>query len=307
MAFVSTSRKTETSEQAQPSNVANQLYARVAADGDVQLTPDHPGFADPAYRARRNELASLSIGWTPGMPIPAPVYTAEENEIWAVVWRELTALLPEFAGSCILESLSALPLPTSRVPQLPEVTVALQPLTGFSYGVVPGLASLCDFYGSLADDLFLSTQYLRHPSVPLYTPEPDIIHEVVGHALSLGVPELADICRSMGRAVQRVESPEALAALSRIFWFSIEFGCIWEDNELRTYGAGIVSSFGELQEFRNAEIRPLDLRQMATQTYDITHYQPVLFAGRGLAEVVDVVGAFFDHADDDRVLSLLAS
>ncbi|MDO8389039.1 MAG: phenylalanine 4-monooxygenase [Actinomycetota bacterium] len=282
-------------------------YSVLDADGHVELGPEHPGFADPDYRARRDEVAGLSIGWRPGMPVPRVAYTAAEDQVWATVWTELAPLLHHNAARCILDGMPRLALPEHRVPQLDEVSAALRPLTGFAYGVVPGLAELREFYGALADGLFLSTQYLRHPSVPLYTPEPDVIHEVVGHGLSLAVPELAELCRAMGRATRRVTEPKALEALSRIFWFSVEFGCVWEHGELRTYGAGILSSFGELSSFTHAEVCPIDLAAMATHRYDITRYQPLLFAGRSLTEVVDVVGGCFEEADDDHLLALVGA
>lgn len=291
----------ETSER------SRSLYSRVASDGQVQLDAGHPGFADPVYRARRNELAALSIGWVTGAPVPAASYTPAEDAVWSTVSLELAPLLERHAARCIRDAIPTVDLPHDHVPQLNDVTAKLKPITGFTYGVVPGLADLRSFYGSLADGVFLSTQYLRHPSVPLYTPEPDIIHEVIGHGLSLGVPELAQMCRAMGRAVRRIENDAALEALSRVFWFSLEFGAVWEGNVLHAFGAGILSSFGELRAFRDAAVRPLDVRAMATQTYDITRYQPVIFAGRSLSEIVDVVGGLFDEADDDLLLSMVRS
>ena len=282
-------------------------YSSLDAVGHVELGHDHPGFADPDYRARRDEVAAHSAGWRPSQPVPCIDYTAAEDHVWATVWNGLAPLLQERAAECILQVIPRLALPVDRVPQLQEVSGALATLTGFTYGVVLGLAELREFSGSLADGLFLSTLYLRHPSVPLYTPEPDVVHEVVGHGLSLAVPELADVCRAMGRATRRVSEPAALDALSRIFWFSVEFGCVWERGELRTYGAGILSSFGELSSFRNADVLPIDLVRMATHTYDITRYQPVLFAARSLGEVVDVVGGCFEEADDERLLALVGA
>lgn len=288
----------ETSER------ARSLYTEVGDDGQVLLDAGHPGFADAAYRARRNELAALSIGWKPGTPVPHAAYTPAEDALWATVSNDLAPLLERRGADCIRAAVPLVGLPRDRVPQLDEVTAALAPITGFAYGVVAGLAELREFYGALADGLFLSTQYLRHPSVPLYTPEPDVIHEVIGHGLTLAVPELAEICRAMGRAVRRVETADALEALSRVFWFSLEFGAVWEYGEPRAYGAGILSSSGELTAFQTAQIRPLDVAAMATQSYDITRYQPVIFAGSGLREIVDVVGGLFDEADDDTMLAL---
>jgi len=84
-----------------------------------------------------------------------------------------------------------------------------------------------------------------------------------------------------------------------VFWFTIEFGCVWEEGELRAYGAGILSSYGEIEEFRGMEIRPLDFLEMATVDYDITKYQPVLFAADSMNHLVDSVGSFFATCDDE--------
>ena len=92
---------------------------------------------------------------------------------------------------------------------------------------------------------------------------------------------------------------EALRFLARVFWFTCEFGVIEEDGELRCYGAGLLSSFGEIDEFRAADIRPIDFHVMATLEYDITRYQPILFACDGMGELTDRVGGFFANFDDD--------
>ena len=155
------------------------------------------------------------------------------------------------------------------------------------------------FYGSLADRVFHSTQYLRHPSGPLYTPEPDIVHEVIGHGNLLADPAIAEVKRLAGEAARRCETPEGLQYLADVFWFTIEFGVMWEEGELRCYGAGLLSSFGEIDEFRGADIRPVDFHAMATLEYDITHYQPILFACDGMGELTDRVGGFFAEFDDD--------
>ncbi len=195
-------------------------------------------------------------------------------------------------------------LPTDRVPQLDEVGELMLPLTGFEYHPAAGLVPFDRFYGSLADGVFHSTQYLRHHARPLYTPEPDLLHEVVGHGGMLASPRLADLNRRAGRAARRVSTREARDFFAHVFWFTIEFGVLYEDGELRAYGAGLLSSYGEIEEFRGAEIRPLDIAAMGVQEYDITHYQPVLFAAESLDQVLQVVGDFFD-ACDDRVAARL--
>ena len=285
-----------------------QLYAPVvtAADGEVtvHLAEDHPGFADAAYRDRRNTIAALALDWQVGEPCPVAPYTDEEHEVWRVVSAELAVQHERLACRAAREGRAALDLPLDRIPQLDEVTAALAPLSGFEYRPAAGLVPLREFYGSLADRAFWSTQYIRHHSVPLYTPEPDVVHEVIGHAITLAEPSYAALYVEAGRAARRVESPEALEFVSKVFWFSLEFGVVHEADGPKAYGAGLLSSYGEIQEFPEADLRPLDLARMGTQTYDITHYQPVLFAARSWDEVHDVVGGFFATADDESIARL---
>jgi phenylalanine-4-hydroxylase len=89
-----------------------------------------------------------------------------------------------------------------------------------------------------------------------------------------------------------------------VFWFSLEFGVVIEDGELRAYGAGILSSYGEIEEFRAMEHRPLDIVEMGTAEYDITAYQPVLYRADSIAELVAVIGGFFEGASDESVAEL---
>jgi phenylalanine-4-hydroxylase len=280
-----------------------QLYSPVTQGDDgkavVHLGEEHPGFNDPAYRERRNEIATAATLWSPGEPIPRIAYTEVENEIWRTVSRELRTKHAKYACREYLRAKAALGLPEDRVPQLDEVTARLQPLTGFEYHPAAGLVPLREFYGSLADRVFHSTQYVRHPSEPLYTPEPDIVHEVIGHGNMLASPQFAELKRLAGDAARRVQTEEALQFIADVFWFTLEFGVVWEDGEQRAYGAGILSSYGEIEEFRAMEIRPLDIKAMATVEYDITSYQPVLFGAASFGELEDVVGGFFTTVDDD--------
>lgn len=287
-----------------------QLYSAVTteADGTVQvhLSDNHPGLNDPAYRARRAEIAGVALAHRPGDPVPTVEYTDDEHGIWRTVCAELTPKHDRYAHSEFLAGKVALGLPTDHVPQLVEVTERLHPLTGWTYTCAPGLVPLRDFYGDLGRRTFHSTQYLRHGSRPLYTPEPDIIHEVVGHGNQLASPRFAAITEAAGQASLRLETDEAVKFVADVFWFSMEFGVMTEGEELKAYGAGILSSYGEMDEFRSMEIRPLDLHQMGTLNYDITSYQPILFRADSVEHLEDVVGDFFATVDDDLAARLRA-
>ncbi len=280
-----------------------QLYSPVTTDDSGQVTvhldSGHPGVDDPAYRERRNEIAAAALAWRPGMPLPRIDYTETEHEVWRTVCEHIGPLHATYACRAFNDAVASLDLPRDRVPQLDEVTAGLQPLTGFSYVPAAGIVPLEEFYGSLEDGLFHSTQYLRHHAVPLYTPEPDLIHEVMGHGNLLADPQVAEVNRLAGAAARRMQTKAGLQMVADVFWFTVEFGVLHEDGELKAYGAGILSSYGEIEEFRGMKIRPLDFAAMATIDYDITHYQPVLFAAESFAHMVDTVGSFFAGCDDD--------
>ena len=288
-----------------------QLYAPVttAADGavTVHLADDHPGVGDPEYRARRNHIASLALGWQPGQPIPHVDYTEQEQEVWRTVCRELAAKHERLACAEYRAAMRRLALPVDRIPELDEIGCRLRPLTGFEYHPAAGLVPFEEFYGSLADGIFHSTQYIRHHARPLYTPEPDLIHEVIGHGGLLASPRLAELNRLAGRAARRLQTAAGRDFFASVFWFTIEFGVVREQGELRAYGAGLLSSYGEIEEFAGAEIRPLDIAEMGIRDYDITKYQPILYAADGIEHLLEVAGGFFAECDDDTPARLGAA
>jgi phenylalanine-4-hydroxylase len=285
-----------------------QLYSPVTtgAGGEVtvHLHDGHPGADDPAYRRRRSEIAAAALAWRPGQRAPVIAYEPAEQEVWRTVCRELAPLHERLAVGEFREALQRLALPSDRVPGLDEVSVRLAPASGWSYVPAAGLVDLRTFYTALGDRIFHSTQYVRHPAMPLYTPEPDIVHEVIGHGHLLATPTFGALHRRAGAAAVRLRDEAALRFLSRVFWFSLEFGVVVEDGELRAYGAGILSSFGEIGQFRAMELRPLDVREMGTVDYDITAYQPVLYRAESVAEIEAVVGGFFDTCTDESIEEL---
>jgi phenylalanine-4-hydroxylase len=280
-----------------------QLYSPVTENDDgtvtVHLTPSHPGIDDAVYLRRRGEIARAAMDWESGTPAPIIAYTDEEHDVWRTVCRELAVKHQRLAHSAYLEAWEAVALPRDRVPGLDQVSERVAARTGFRFVPAPGLVPLEEFYGSLADRVFHSTQYLRHPSEPLYTPEPDLVHEIIGHGVSLAAPPFAELHRLTGEAARRLETREALDFLAKVFWFTCEFGVIDEAGELRCYGAGLLSSYGEIEEFRTADIRPLDFLEMGTSEYDITHYQPILYRADSLEHLMATVGGFFAAFDDD--------
>lgn len=277
----------------------------VTVEPEFQLPEDHPGFSDPDYRARRAAIAAVGESYESGTPIPDVVYTPEEDAVWRTVSAELAEKHRRYACREYVEAASRLHLPAERVPQLREVTERVGALTGFSIEPVPGLVPTRTFYEALARRTFLSTQYVRHHSVPFYTPEPDIVHEIVGHANMLASPVFADLYEEAGKASLRAESDDALEFFSRAFWFTLEFGVVREDGGAKAYGAGLLSSYGEIEVFRQAEMRPWDVVAMGTTAYDITAYQPLLFEAASFGHMVEALGEFFRTYDEDAYARVL--
>jgi phenylalanine-4-hydroxylase len=157
---------------------------------------------------------------------------------------------------------------------------------------VAGLVEPRVFLESLARGVFLSTQYIRHHSTPLYTPEPDVAHEIIGHAVTLASRRFAELNRLFGEAVARTDDASELDRLARVYWFTIEFGVLRENGGIKAYGTGLLSSAGELAEMHKAELRPLDLDAAANNVYDPTHFQAVLFCADSFDEVYERLREF---------------
>lgn len=249
----------------------------------VELDQDHPGFRDAAYRARRNAIARLALEHRDGEPIPRVDYTPEEHAVWRSVWQHLAPVHDRLACREYLRALPRLRFDRESIPQLADVDALVHGFEGFHMVPVAGLVSARGFLACLADSVFLSTQYIRHHSQPLYTPEPDIVHELVGHAATLTDPELVRLNRAFGRAARRAAEWN-VKRLENAYWYTLEFGVLEESGMPKAYGAGLLSSFGELGRFaREAELVPLDLDRAAATTYDPTTYQRRLFVAPSFA------------------------
>jgi phenylalanine-4-hydroxylase len=272
---------------------ARPLAAQAEAVADrnsiVLLDPDHPGFRDAAYRERRNRIARIARDYTPGAPVPDAPYTEEEHGVWRAVWEALEPAHASHACAEYLDCVGRMELPRASIPQMREVSERVEALSGFRLEPVAGLVEPRVFLESLANGVFLSTQYIRHHSTPLYTPEPDVVHEIVGHAVTLASVRLAELNRLVGRAVRCAGTAEELERLSRVYWFTVEFGVLREGDRVKAYGTGLLSSAGELEAMHTAELRPLDLEAASRQQYDPTHFQPVLFCADSFDEMYEAL------------------
>ncbi|KAF6264826.1 Biopterin-dependent aromatic amino acid hydroxylase-domain-containing protein [Scenedesmus sp. NREL 46B-D3] len=225
----------------------------------ADLSEDHPGFHDEAYKQRRVMIANIARQHEVGQPIPRIQYTAEEVAVWGTALTKLRALFPSHACKEFNAALPKFGFREDEVPQLQGISEVLQQSSGWQVRPVAGLMHPRDFLNGLAFRYFHSTQYMRHASQPHYTPEPDVVHELIGHVPMLADPTFAEMVQAIGVASLGADEKQ-IWHLTKVYWYTVEFGVVREAGNIKAFGSGILSSFGELEYMGqgHAELLPFD-------------------------------------------------
>ena len=260
----------------------NLIGKNVLVAGDQGLESDHPGFHDENYRRRRNEIAEYSKNTIIGQPYPHVKYTKEETQLWNMLWDKVVPLHKKHACQEFNDNfrtfVNEINFRGKEIPQLNDISNFLTKRTGVIFRPVDGLLTQREFLNSLAFNVFSSTQYLRHHSKPLYTPEPDIIHEFLGHAPMFANKDFCDFSQEIGLASLGA-SDEVIKRLGTIYWFTIEFGVCIEEGKRKIYGGGILSSASEIEWAMSDKptIHEFDIEKISHFPYIITEIQKNYF------------------------------
>jgi phenylalanine-4-hydroxylase len=248
---------------------------------ELELEPGHPGLSDQAYINRRKELFALCRKHrldNLGPPIIA--YTPEETRIWREVSPKLDELHIQHASQIYLSAKRELAITREKIPQLRHLSERLRRETDMHLVPAEGALPYRTFYQYIAGRGFPVTQFIRHGSHPEFTPEPDMIHDCLGHVPPLMNRDYAELLVLIGKAVAAATRGDHVLALKRFSWFSIEFGLIEEGGETKVFGAGILSSTGEIPySLFSSEVtrRPFVTDVVVNTDYDPSRMQDHLF------------------------------
>jgi phenylalanine-4-hydroxylase len=226
---------------------------------------------------------------------PYELYTDENHESWRRLYSRMLPRWERYANRHFLSGIQSLCLNPQRVPRLDEVNRFLSPLTGFKAKAVSGYVPAFLFFDCLRNREFPTTVTIRRSDKLDYLPEPDIFHDIAGHvpmhtdrAFAETLVRFGECAHTAADLVSGIRDEETrvhcltsiIKAMARFFWFTVEFGLMRESRELKAYGSGLLSSYGEIAHaIESPEVQryPIQLEWAINQAFEIDHYQPLLF------------------------------
>ncbi len=226
---------------------------------------------------------------------PYELYSEENHRAWASLYARIQDRWRRHATPKFLDGVAKLNLDPQRVPRIEEINRFLSPLTGFSAKPVSGYIPAFTFFDCLRNRDFPTTITIRDSSKLDYLPEPDMFHDVAGHVPMHTDKAFADTLVRFGefalsaalviqdlkdKELQQFRARSIVRALARFFWFTVEFGLMRSGTDIKVYGSGLLSSYGEISHsVESSEVQryPMQLEWVVNQHFEIDHYQPLLF------------------------------
>src|ERR687896_972394 len=206
-------------------------------------------------------------------------YDAEAHDVWRILYERRMATLVDTGSTTFLTGMERIGLSPDRVPDIADVNERLARRTGWAAVGVSGFIPAAQFFRCLERRRFPTTLKVRPREQLDYLPEPDIFHDVFGHVPLHADPVFADFLQRFGALAARATTDEAIAAMARLFWFTVEFGLIRERGRIKIYGSGLISSHADAANALGptCERRPFDLDAIMNQPFEIDRLQNVLF------------------------------
>jgi phenylalanine-4-hydroxylase len=239
---------------------------------------------------------------------PYDLYSEANHDAWRKLFARMEDRWRRYANHRFLQGIDSLCLEPARVPRLEDVNRFLSPLTGFQAKPVSGYIPSFLFFNSLRNREFPTTITIRDGATLDYLPEPDIFHDIAGHvpmhtdrAFADTLVRFGDCAHTAAEIVAGIRDEKEkirrvtsiFKAMARFFWFTIEFGLMRGDGELKVYGSGLLSSYGEIaHSIESPEVQryPIQLEWVINQYFEIDHYQPLLFIVDSFDHLFDLVG-----------------
>jgi phenylalanine-4-hydroxylase len=223
-------------------------------------------------------------------------YTRENHAVWRLLFSRRMEHLRKVGSSAFLNGIEAIGLEPYLLPELKLMNARLEPITGWRAVAVSGFLEPTLFFQCLAERRFPTTVTVRPMEQLDYLPEPDIFHDVFGHVPMHADPVFADFLQRFGAIAATARSEAEVRMLTRLFWFTVEFGLMREEGEIKVYGSGLISSHADCVNAlgTNCERRPFVLEDVLQQEFEIDHLQPVLF-------VIDSHQQLFEAVEQVRV------
>lgn len=252
---------------------------------------------------------------------PYELYSEANHDVWRRLYARMGERWQKYANHRFLEGLATLCLDPERVPRLDDVNKFMAPLTGFRAKAVSGYVPAYLFFDCLRQRAFPTTITIRDGEVLDYLPEPDIFHDIAGHVPMHTDKAFADTLVMFGEcakaAAERVATIEdeheqlqvltsVIKAMARFFWFTVEFGLMrgTTPGELKVYGSGLLSSYGEIAHAIESPLVqrfPLQLEWVVNQYFEIDHYQPLLFVVDSFEHLYAEIGRLIEWVREGRL------
>src|SRR6266568_419435 len=218
-------------------------------------------------------------------------YSPDQHALWSELVQRRMAQLQQCACREYLEGWNALGLEQSQIPHLPAISKRLEQRTGWKIQPVSGFMPSRAFFEMLAVRQFPTTTWLRSRDSMDYIPEPDILHDALGHLPMFAEQRFADAVAEYGRVCGSMESEEKLERMGRLYWYTFEFGLIRQDGEVKVYGSGVASSQAECTNVLSGgcEIRDFSVAEVLNTTVKVDEVHKRLFAINSFDEVIGAV------------------